>query len=263
MNLNELKPFGELDKYIDNPSLDEYSQRAITSLWEPQAGLIVQPRREPWGKPTKYMEEPNPPEAGQDGRDGTDGTDGRDGKDGDTGPQGPQGPAGTDASLPAGIIVFSTLESLGDGWQLCDGTNGTPDLRGRFVVTVGTSPGANPTTYGVEDVGGYDWHGQSENNHNDHRLSHIHDFPTLTPFTCVDTVSGSTTMYAFTSDFVPCCGNTVGDVAQWCGSDNLPSQEAPYTCVPYDYARHKGPFNSCMDTDNRPPYIALYAHIKL
>ena len=38
--------------------------------------------------------------------------------------------------LPIGsIIIWSgTVVSIPTGWQLCDGTNGTPDLRDRFVV---------------------------------------------------------------------------------------------------------------------------------
>ncbi len=39
-------------------------------------------------------------------------------------------------SLPMGSIVIwsGTLSSIPTGWQLCDGTNGAPDLRDRFVV---------------------------------------------------------------------------------------------------------------------------------
>lgn len=36
-----------------------------------------------------------------------------------------------------------------NGWHLCDGTNGTPDLRGRFIVGAGN-------TYSVGDSGGVD-----------------------------------------------------------------------------------------------------------
>ena len=40
------------------------------------------------------------------------------------------------SSLPLGAIVIwsGTVASIPSGWQLCDGTNGTPDLRDRFVV---------------------------------------------------------------------------------------------------------------------------------
>jgi len=39
-------------------------------------------------------------------------------------------------SLPIGSIVIwsGTVASIPTGWQLCDGTNGTPDLRDRFLV---------------------------------------------------------------------------------------------------------------------------------
>ena len=45
------------------------------------------------------------------------------------------------AYLPTGIIVMwnSTAASIPTGWQLCDGSNGTPDLRGQFIVGAGGS----------------------------------------------------------------------------------------------------------------------------
>jgi prepilin-type N-terminal cleavage/methylation domain-containing protein len=50
--------------------------------------------------------------------------------------------------LPVGAIIMwsGTLSSMPTGWQLCDGTNGTPDLRGRFVM--GVSSGENPGATG-------------------------------------------------------------------------------------------------------------------
>lgn len=41
--------------------------------------------------------------------------------------------------VPQGIIVLWSGVSAPSGWSLCDGTNGTPDLRNRFVVAAGTS----------------------------------------------------------------------------------------------------------------------------
>lgn len=41
--------------------------------------------------------------------------------------------------LPRGIIVSWTGTSAPGGWAICDGNNGTPDLRGRFVL--GFNPG--------------------------------------------------------------------------------------------------------------------------
>lgn len=38
--------------------------------------------------------------------------------------------------VPAGVVVMwsGAVGSIPTGWALCDGTNGTPDLRGRFIV---------------------------------------------------------------------------------------------------------------------------------
>ena len=50
------------------------------------------------------------------------------------------------------IVMWSgTLAEIPDGWQLCDGTNGTPDLRDRFVL--GTQTGEVPgETGGAHEV---------------------------------------------------------------------------------------------------------------
>ena len=55
----------------------------------------------------------------------------------------------TNAFLPTGSIVLwsGSLGSLPSGWQVCDGTNGTPDLRDRFVI-------GSEGTYTQEDTGG-------------------------------------------------------------------------------------------------------------
>lgn len=54
-----------------------------------------------------------------------------------------------DARMPTGgIIMWSgSIASIPSGWNLCDGTNGTPDLRDRFVVGAGS-------TYAVAATGG-------------------------------------------------------------------------------------------------------------
>ena len=49
----------------------------------------------------------------------------------------------TGAGVPAGVIVMwsGTIEDIPDGWRLCDGTDGTPDLSDRFVMGTTSDPG--------------------------------------------------------------------------------------------------------------------------
>jgi microcystin-dependent protein len=58
-----------------------------------------------------------------------------------------QAPSAT--PTPAGVIVLwsGSIGSIPSGWVLCNGNNGTPDLRDRFVVGAGS-------TYAVDATGG-------------------------------------------------------------------------------------------------------------
>lgn len=53
--------------------------------------------------------------------------------------------------IPVGLIAMWSGESnnIPNSWALCDGNNGTPDLRDRFIVGAGSS-------YSVGDTGGSD-----------------------------------------------------------------------------------------------------------
>jgi|GEM_PF-3637514 len=53
--------------------------------------------------------------------------------------------------IPSGTIVAWTKPSIPEGWVICDGNNGTPNLRGRFIYGV-----ANPET--LLDIGGSSTH---------------------------------------------------------------------------------------------------------
>jgi len=55
-----------------------------------------------------------------------------------------------------GIIVMWSGSNVPSGWTLCDGTNGTPDLRGRFVL--GSGKGENLTERKINDKGGFETH---------------------------------------------------------------------------------------------------------
>lgn len=51
-------------------------------------------------------------------------------------------------TIPIGGIIMWSGTEIPDGWDLCDGNNGTPDLRGRFVR------GYHPYTHGMGTKGG-------------------------------------------------------------------------------------------------------------
>jgi microcystin-dependent protein len=63
-------------------------------------------------------------------------------------------------TIPLGGIIMWNGTSVPDGWVLCNGGNGTPDLRGRFIVGTGQSTATdlretvNPS-YSIGDKGGY------------------------------------------------------------------------------------------------------------
>lgn len=61
------------------------------------------------------------------------------------------------------ILWAGSLDSLPSGWQLCDGTNGTPDFRGLFIEIVTTSAGV---LAGNNTVG---WAGLTDQRGHNHR----------------------------------------------------------------------------------------------
>ena len=70
----------------------------------------------------------------------------------------------TQATIPVGgIILWSGAQTaIPTNWQLCDGTNGTPDLRGQFVIGAGGN-------YEVGNTGGEAKHRLTENEMPRHR----------------------------------------------------------------------------------------------
>jgi microcystin-dependent protein len=52
------------------------------------------------------------------------------------------------SGVPKGAILMWSGTTAPTGWSLCDGTNGTPDLRGRFVLGSGTGSGLTARTVG-------------------------------------------------------------------------------------------------------------------
>ena len=51
------------------------------------------------------------------------------------------------SAVPSGVILMwaGTLASIPAGWNLCDGTNGTPDLRDKFIKGAAAGAGGGGT----------------------------------------------------------------------------------------------------------------------
>lgn len=69
--------------------------------------------------------------------------------------------AGPRALMPKGIIAMwsGAMAAIPSGWQLCNGTNGTPNLLDRFIVSAASDAGlgtgvATGSNYGIGTVGG-------------------------------------------------------------------------------------------------------------
>jgi len=75
-------------------------------------------------------------------------------------------------AIPSGLIAMwsGIIANIPSGWALCDGSNGTPDLRDRMIVGEGTTPGGTGGT--VSPTSALPTH----SNHSDHD-SHTHRLP--------------------------------------------------------------------------------------
>ncbi|SEO82806.1 hypothetical protein [Propionispora vibrioides] len=139
------------------------------------------------------------------------------------------------ASLPIGSIVmwFGSISTIPVNWNLCDGSNGTPDLRNRFVVGAGQEGGIH--TAGVNGPGSGYYSPGSIGGEDTHKLT-IDEMP-----------SHNHSIHGY------------GGVSfKGSGGDIVPSSGGSYTWT-------DGIYNTGSDQshENRPPYYALAYIMKL
>lgn len=148
---------------------------------------------------------------------------------------------GQTSLVPAGVIVMwsGSIASIPSGWFLCDGANGTPDLRSRFIVGAGS-------TYAVNDTGGAD----SVTLNSSQIPGHTHTFSGTT-----NTTGDHNHLYFWTSISG---GANVPDGDSNTG--NAPTGSGPTSTA----GAHNHTFSGTTSStggggshENRPPYFAL------
>jgi hypothetical protein len=72
---------------------------------------------------------------------------------------------------PFGTVKWEAVATanIRDGWKLCDGNNGTVDLRRQFIMSIDPADGAGDGSENtIGDSGGFSDHGGATNDHDDH-----------------------------------------------------------------------------------------------
>ena len=175
--------------------------------------------------------------------------------------------------IPVGFIGMwsGAINAIPSGWALCNGSNGTPDLRDRFIVgagstyTVGATGGANTVTLTESQIPGHTHTGNTGNE----SASHTHAFSGTTS-TNGDHNHTQTNGTGGTS--------TSGTVGTRSNPGSFPDDQPTSTAGAHNHTfsgttqttsnTHTHPFttNSTgggQSHENRPPYYALAYIMKL
>jgi len=143
--------------------------------------------------------------------------------------------------LPKGLISmwYGSLATIPTGWALCNGSNGTPDLRNRFII------GANVDNVGVANTNITGANTQTGGTKDAVVVSHTHDI----------TDNGHTHNYQFKG------GNASSGVDQWNGIDGrLGTNIATTSSQTGITINSQGVAGT---NQNLPPYYALAYIMKL
>ena len=112
------------------------------------------------------------------------------------------------SGIPTGLIAMwsGATSAIPSGWELCDGNNGTPDLRNKFIVGANTSTG--DTTYPGVSVG-------ATGGSKDATLpSHYHNFPGDDQLSGANGIAGWSNTHDGNYNY-DATSNTVGGGKMW------------------------------------------------
>lgn len=135
-------------------------------------------------------------------------------------------------SIPSGVVVswYGDKANVPSGWAICDGTNGAPDLRDRFIVGAGNS-------YSLKATGGSDKVSLTADQNGPHSHS--------------GTASSSQKVVVPGDDFYHVVGDHIG-------SHDIDGEWGTVNITLTTGSSGKGAAH-----ENRPPYYALYFIMKL
>lgn len=145
--------------------------------------------------------------------------------------------------IPLGGIVMWSGSQIPGGWSLCNGSNGTPDLRGRFIVGSGGVYTINGTTstYTLGSTGGTV---EVELPQHDHTVDLTYTQETVTRFSSADGTNTS-----------GISGLTSTQVVSMDTDVTAPNAANESLGLPTTYTTSEAGENA--STDNRPPYYVL------
>ena len=140
--------------------------------------------------------------------------------------------------MPSGLICMWSGSQVPRGWFLCDGKNGTPDLRNRFIVGAGSE-------YTINSVGGF-----KETILNANQLpSHVHEIK----------VNANNSEY-YTNKYEGSLGDEEGYVLGTRDGESklcIPGEDMDTQDLNYDFTIETTANVGGESIDNRPPYYAL------
>ncbi|GLR15576.1 phage baseplate protein [Portibacter lacus] len=156
---------------------------------------------------------------------------------------------------PKGGIIMWRGTTAPTGWAICDGNNGTPDLRGRFIVGTGNSGIGGTTTYALNATGGE----QTVTLTTSQLPAHTHGSGTLT----TDDSGSHSHGLGSRGVVLSCVGCNSGNVADGSTDDSDISGTKQGGNHSHDVTGNTGSAGTGNAHENRPPYYALAYIMKL